>query len=384
MGEITIRQLNGITKNRWALLSLILLSVLVSTLILANISPAGGVEVITYSGIEYTLADYPSPFMSINSTIPTTYVILPSSSPHGPCGSAHTMDTMGGVLIAYRLGIEKERSGGLGTLKTAMDGYNYISTYDTETASVTMTDTTSNLIVIGGPGINQIAYYSNELRNGEGTKALPVLYVKDVLGDYLYVQSSGQEYRIETDGSGNIIADYGVIQIFREQSRHILLIYGIGGEATRAAANILVDFANWNLDGIAVIVKYYDSDGDGYLDATSIVEEIAPPSATVGVYNEGECLIEVGSINWGDIEPGDSSNITVYVKNLGQTSVTLQLDSQNWSPSEAQNYLTLDWNYDGSILDPEAVQPIQIILTVSPNIIDITNFSFEIIIISQG
>jgi hypothetical protein len=384
MGEIAIHPLKGIPKVRWALLSLILLSTLVSTLILVNISPAGGVVVTTYSGSEYTLAEYPSPFISTDSSIPSTYVILPSSSPHGPCGSAHTMDTMGGVLIAYRLGIEKEKSGGLGTLKTAMDGYGYISTYDTETAKVTMTDTISNLIVIGGPGINQITYYSNELRDTEGVKALPVNYVRDGSGDYLYVPSSGHEYRIETDGSGSITADYGVIQIYRDVSRHILLVYGLGGEGTRAAANVLAEFSSWNLAGIAVIVKYYDSDGDGFLDATSIVEDVSPPSVTIGVYNEVECVTEVSSIDWGDIEAGTSKEVTVYVKNLGITSVTLSLSTQNWSPSEALNYMSVDWDHDGSPLDSDAVLPVQIILTVSAEITDITSFSFEIIIISES
>jgi len=382
MSETVIRPLKGIKKIRWALL--ILLCTLVLTLILGNVSPAGGVSVTTYSGSEYTLAEYPSPFISTNSSVPSTYIILPSSSPHGPSGSAHTMDTMGGILIAHRLGIEKEKSGGLGTLQTAMDDYNYVSTYDSENAQVTMTDTINNLIVIGGPGINQITYYSNELRDTEGAQALPVNYMKDVSGDYLYVPSSGNEYRIETDGSSNIIADYGVIQIYREQNRHILLVYGLGGESTRAAAAVLSEFSSWNLTGIAVIVKYYDSDEDGFLDTTSIVEDVQPPSVTIGVYEEAECITEVSSINWGDLEPGASKNVTVYVKNLGTSVTTLYLSTQNWSPSEAQNYLSIDWDYEGNPLDPDAVIPIQLILSVSTEITEIQTFSFEIIIISES
>jgi hypothetical protein len=222
------------------------------------------------------------------------------------------------------------------------------------------------------------------LRNAEGVKALPVNYVRDVSGDYLYVPSSGHEYRIEINGRGSITADYGVIQIYRDVSRHILLVYGLGGEGTRAAANVLAEFSSWNLAGIAVIVKYYDSDGDGFLDATSLVEDVAPPSVTIGVYNEVECVTEVSSIDWGDIEAGASQNVMVYVKNLGDMSVTLSLSTQNWSPSAAQNYMSVDWDYDGSLLDPDTVLPVQIILTVSADISDITSFSFEIIIISNG
>jgi hypothetical protein len=294
------------------------------------------------------------------------------------------MDTMGGILIAHRLGIEKEKSGGLGTLQSAMDDYSYISTYDLDTAQVTMTDTIKNLIIIGGPGINQIAYYSNELRDTERARALPINYIKDGSGDYLYVPSSGNEYRIETDGSGDITADYGVIQIYREEGRHILLVYGLGGESTRAAASVLAEFSSWDLTGIAVIVKYYDSDADGFLDTTSIVEDVQPPDVTVGVYEDAECTTEVSSIAWGDLEPGGSNNVTVYVKNLGDTTVTLSLGTQNWSPSEAQNYLSIDWDYEDTALDPDAVIPVQLILSVSSEITDIDTFTFEIIIISEG
>lgn len=294
------------------------------------------------------------------------------------------MDTMGGVLIAYKLGIEKEKSGSSGILKTAMDSYSYISVYDTENAKVTMSDTIDNLIIIGGPGVNQVAYYYNELKDDAGTNVLPVLYVRDVSGDYLHVQSSGHEYRLETDAYGKITSDYSVIQIYRDESRYVLLVYGLGGEGTRAAADILANFDSWNLTGVAAIVKYYDGDGDGFLDTTSIVEEVPAPSVTVSVYYEAECVNEVSSIDWGAVEAGSSKNVTVYVKNWGNRAVTLELSTQNWSPPEASNYMIVDWDYDGRLLNPDDVLQVQLTLTISANITDITTFSFEIVITSEG
>ena len=111
---------------------------------------------------------------------------------------------------------------------------------------------------------------------------------------------------------------------------------------------------------------------------------MSPPSVTIGVYNEVACVTEVSSIDWGDIEAGASKEVTVYVKNLGIMSVTLSLSTQNWSPSAAQNYMSVDWDYDGSPLNPDAVVPVQISLTVSEEINDITSFSFEVIIISES
>jgi len=57
--------------------------------------------------------------------------------------------------------------------------------------------------------------------------------------------------------------------------RWVLLIAGLGGEGTWAAAKVLSTYEDWNLTGTSVIVKYYDSNGDGYLDTITIVEIVA-------------------------------------------------------------------------------------------------------------
>jgi len=176
------------------------------------------------------------------------------------------MDTMGGVLIANRLGLEG------GVVQTAMDSYSYISTYDFDTARVTMTDTTSNLIALASPGVNQVAYYYNKL-TVDGTRVLPVLFLRDAEGDYLYVQSSGNEYRIEYDGA-TVTAEYGVIQIYKDGARYVLLVYGLGGESSMAAAKVLAEYDQWSLTGSAAIIKYFDSDADGYLDTITIAETV--------------------------------------------------------------------------------------------------------------
>lgn len=213
-----------------------------------------------------TLSDFPYIFHKKNFAF-NNYIILPISEPHGPCGAAHTMDTMGGVLLANTLGLSGVAA------KTAMDSYAYISTYDFSSARVTMTDVTSNLIVLASPGVNQVAYYYNELRDDEGSRVLPVIFLRDAGGDYLYVQNTGHTYRIEHVG-GTTTAEYGVMQVYGDGNRFTLIVYGLGGESTMASARILQEFEQWNLSGKAAIVKYYDSDEDGFLDTSQIVEVI--------------------------------------------------------------------------------------------------------------
>jgi len=121
------RHLSKISLNRRVvLLSLSLLILSVTIFLSWNINPAGGVGITAYSGSEYTLADFPEPFIMENSSNINTFILIPNSNPHGPCGSAHTMDTMGGVLIAYTLGVKKVENGGSINLKTAMDSYIHI------------------------------------------------------------------------------------------------------------------------------------------------------------------------------------------------------------------------------------------------------------------
>jgi len=324
---------------------------------------------------EYTLDNFPHPFVLEDGTVSGTIILIPTSEPHGPCGSAHTMDTMGGVSIAYALG----RNAINGMVKTAMDTYGYISAYDPATAKVTMIDTTSNLIVLGGPGVNQVTYYYNELKNATGARVLPVLFLRDASGDYLYVQSSGEQYRIEKVND-QVTADYGVIQLHTDENRCVMLVYGLGGRGTFAAANVVAEFNQWNLTGTAVIVKYYDSNGDGNLDAIDIVERVPSEiSNLIEVYWNSNCTERVVTIDWGAVGAGSSKDVVVYVKNTGNAPATLYLSTQNWSPSDAANYMRLNWDYGGEPVNVGAVIQVRLTLTVYANVTGIANFNFDVV-----
>jgi len=364
--------------------SIIILVLVVVVFSSKYIGPTGVSGAMAYAGSEYTLADFPEPFIKLNSEGIRTCVLIPSSSPHGPCGAANTMDTMGGVLIAYTLGVAMGRANITDKLSTSMESYSYISTYDAASAKATMQDVTSNLIVIGGPGVNQVAYYYNELRDAQWQKILPVVYERDAQGDYLYVQSSGSKYRIQRDGQGRISSDYGVIEILRDGVRYVLLAYGLGGEGTRVAAEALRDYSTMNLTGRAAIIRYSDSDGDGFLDTVSVVENVEAPKVTVEIYSDNACTVPLTSITWGSIEPGGSSTAVIYVKNLGDRSVRLYLNTQGWDPSDAAKYIRLSWNCTGTVLDPSRSIPALLTLNVLANATGVSDFSFQILITAEG
>jgi hypothetical protein len=100
----------------------------------------------------------------------------------------------------------------------------------------------------------------------------------------------------------------------------------------------------------------------------------------VGVYWDSNCTNPVSLINWGTVEPGSTNNVTVYVRNEGNTAANISMTTENWNPLNAPNYLTLNWNYNGQQLNPSETVQITLSLNVSSSVQGIENFSFDIII----
>ena len=105
-------------------------------------------------------------------------------------------------------------------------------------------------------------------------------------------------------------------------------------------------------------------------------------AVNVGVYWDSGCTNVTSTVNWGMLSPGDSKNVTLYVRNDGNVAVKLSLTVQNWNPSNASNYMGLAWNREGQILGSGSVVAATLTLSVSSGISGITNFSFDIVITS--
>lgn len=99
-----------------------------------------------------------------------------------------------------------------------------------------------------------------------------------------------------------------------------------------------------------------------------------------GIYWDQACTNRTLSLDWGSIEAGSNNTLTVYVKNEGNSAVSLWLGTSNWTPSASLGYMSLNWNYSGQVLSVNQVIPLELTLTVSPTISGITNFSFDTII----
>lgn len=87
------------------------------------------------------------------------------------------------------------------------------------------------------------------------------------------------------------------------------------------------------------------------------------PAIELEAYRDNECTQPLSSILWGDIEVGGSIDSIIYLKNNGESGITLSATTENWNPVGLENHMSLIWNYDGSIIESGDV--IEIILTLS-------------------
>jgi hypothetical protein len=118
----------------------------------------------------------------------------------------------------------------------------------------------------------------------------------------------------------------------------------------------------------------------GIIATQTVASNGTVSAVNVGVYTNIQCTINCTSISWGTISPGDAPTRTVYVKNTGTVPVTLTMTTGSWTPSDADDYLTLTWNRQNTVLDAGQSISATLTLTVASSTDDLTDFSFDIMI----
>jgi len=102
----------------------------------------------------------------------------------------------------------------------------------------------------------------------------------------------------------------------------------------------------------------------------------------VGVYWDSDCTQEkeVFEIEWGNLTPGSVESRVVYIRNEVEEPVYLIMSTTNWYPENASKYITLKWDYTYRRIDHDDVLQIELILSVSRHIREISSFSFDILV----
>ena len=227
-------------------------------------------EAARYALMGRDLSFFPYPFR-YGETVNQTLVVIGWSQPRFRLDMTHTIDTLSGILIAGAVSTGSTS----GTLKMAID--TWVVGYNETSGSTWMIDTSSNIIATGSPGVNLVSYHYNMSRAADGSPLIPVQIFRGrtALDNYLYVTSSGRIYTLKFDAEGRTIADFGVVEIIRdEHGRWVLLAFGIGIDGTRAAGELLYNIQRFPVYGRAVVFMVYDEDGDGSLEAIKVVEVV--------------------------------------------------------------------------------------------------------------
>lgn len=143
---------------------------------------------------------------------------------------------------------------------------------------------------------------------------------------------------------------------------------------------------------IAIVIVLALFVSDGLLGQFSHLQRIGNTanveSVGVGVYWDAKCSSPVYSIGWGQIEPGSTKNVTVYIRNEGNKESALFLATDSWRPANMSKYMNLTWDYNGEVVRPGNI--IQVMLFLSPSsssefhrylmLNDVKEFGFDVII----
>lgn len=95
----------------------------------------------------------------------------------------------------------------------------------------------------------------------------------------------------------------------------------------------------------------------------------------------GEGLeIDKTSIDWGVLEPAENKTENITATNGLISAIVLDVETANWVPPEAADFIVLSWDYNDQSLQPNQEIFIILTLSVSPDIENITTFTFDILI----
>ena len=97
-------------------------------------------------------------------------------------------------------------------------------------------------------------------------------------------------------------------------------------------------------------------------------------------------------VDWGELTLGSYKNSSFYVKSNSTVDVGLEMNVTNWAPTGIEEYLTIYWDYNGTLLSPTQEIFVTVTLEVasSGEFIDflieneVTDFGFDITVYASG
>ena len=102
---------------------------------------------------------------------------------------------------------------------------------------------------------------------------------------------------------------------------------------------------------------------------------------TVGVQvysDENNTILE--SIDWGNIEPGDTKNITAYIHNPGNSEAVIHVATGNYTPASLQAYSSFTCPLNSTMVGGGETVETVFSLNVFLNVTEIEEFMFDVVV----
>ena len=109
-------------------------------------------------------------------------------------------------------------------------------------------------------------------------------------------------------------------------------------------------------------------------DNTLFGSQIRIESSSPGL----QLTLSQDQIDWGEISPGETVSRKISVQ--ASSSCSVDCWAQNYNPPELENYSTFSWGVNREILDPGEDMDLFLNLKASPDIRNITDFTFDIVV----
>ncbi len=110
---------------------------------------------------------------------------------------------------------------------------------------------------------------------------------------------------------------------------------------------------------------------------------IKASNLNIGLYSNSACTVPVSSISWGSLKQGSTASYSIWVKNTGGSKLTLSMTTSNWSPTGASQFISLSWNQNNKVLNPNQVVQSTLNLAVSSKMSPAA-FKVNIVITATG
>ena len=107
------------------------------------------------------------------------------------------------------------------------------------------------------------------------------------------------------------------------------------------------------------------------------------PNLNLEAYWEATCQNTVDNIDWGTLRPRENTTQIIYLKNIGNTPLKLNLVIENWNPIEAGTHLSIAWNQENATIAENEVLPTEITMTVANTVVGISSYTNDIIILGS-